>query len=97
MTDYGIDTPENARQLAIQRLRMKKDFRGILAGGFLAVIVTVLIWWFGGHGYFWPVWIMLGVAIPIVAQGWKAHGPDNRITEADVQREMARSGPSSGA
>lgn len=91
MANYdGIDTPENARQLAIQRLKMKQDFRGILGGGLLAVAVTVVIWALGEGGYFWPVWIMLGVAIAIVAQGWKAYGPANRITEEDVQREMGR-------
>jgi 2TM domain len=86
----GIDTPDNARQLAIQRLKMKQDFKGLLAGGALAVIVTVVIWALGEGGYFWPVWIMLGVAIALVAQGWKAYGPANRITEDDVQREMGR-------
>jgi hypothetical protein len=86
----GIDTPDNARQLAIQRLKMKQDFKGLVAGGGLAVIVTVVIWALGEGGYFWPVWIMLGVAIALVAQGWKAYGPANRITEDDVQREMGR-------
>jgi len=33
---------------------------------------------------------MLGAAIGIVGQGWKAYGPSNRITEDDVQREMSR-------
>jgi hypothetical protein len=33
---------------------------------------------------------MLGAAIGIVTQGWKAYGPSNRITEDDVQREMGR-------
>jgi 2TM domain-containing protein len=41
-------------------------------------------------GHFWPVWVILGVAIALVVQGWKAYGPSNRITEADVQREMER-------
>ena len=50
-----------------------------------------MIWALGEGGYFWPVWVMLGVAIGVVAQGWKAYGPSNRISEADVQREMNRS------
>lgn len=58
MTEEGIDRPEHARELAIQRLKMKQDFKGIAAGGAFA--------------------------------GWKAYGPSNRITEADVQREMER-------
>jgi hypothetical protein len=89
--EQGVDVPDNARELAIQRLKMKQDFKGILAGGLFAVVVTVVIWAIGGGGYFWPVWVMLGAAIAIVAQGWKAYGPSNRITEDDVQREMGRS------
>jgi hypothetical protein len=88
--EQGIDTQSNARELAIQRLKMKQDFKGILAGGLFAVVVVVVIWAIGGGGYFWPVWVMLGAAIGIVGQAWKAYGPSNRITEDDVQREMGR-------
>jgi hypothetical protein len=88
--EQGVDSSGNARELAIQRLKMKQDFKGILAGGLFAVVVTVVIWALGEGGYFWPVWVMLGAAIGIVAQGWKAYGPSNRITEEDVQREMNR-------
>jgi len=90
--EQGIDSPTNARELAIQRLKMKQDFKGVLAGGLFAIAITVVIWAIGGGGYFWPVWVIFGVAIGVVAQGWKAYGPSNRISEADVQREMNRGG-----
>ena len=88
--EQGIDSPDQARELAIQRLKLKQDFKGLLGGGLLAVVVAVVIWALGEGGYFWPMWVMLGVAIAVVAQGWAAYGPRNRITEADVQREMGR-------
>jgi hypothetical protein len=88
--EAGVDQPDNAREQAIQRLKMKQDFKGVLAGGIFAVVITVVIWALGEGGYFWPVWVMLGVAIGIVAQGWKAYAPSNRISEADVQREMEK-------
>lgn len=86
----GIDRPEHARELAIQRLKLKQDFKGIAAGGAFAVLVCIMIWLLGGADYFWPVWVILGVGIAAVVQGWKAYGPNNRISEADVQREMER-------
>ena len=86
----GIDKPDAAREQAIQRLKMKQDFKGLLAGGISAIVVTVVIWALGEGGYFWPVWVCLGVAIAVVGQGWKAYGPSNRISEADVQREMEK-------
>jgi hypothetical protein len=86
----GVDKPDQAREVAIQRLKMKQDFKGLAGGGALAIVVTTIIWALGEGGYYWPVWVILGVAIALVAQGWKAYGPNNRITEADVQREMEK-------
>jgi hypothetical protein len=86
--EEGIDKPQDARRLAIQRLKMKQDFKGAAGGGALAIVVVVLIWAIGGGGYFWPVWVVLGVAVSLVSLGWRAYGPGNRITEEDVQREM---------
>jgi hypothetical protein len=88
--DYGIDTPDISRELAIQRLKLKQDFKGIAAGGVFAAVVAIVIWALGEGGYFWPVWVMLLAAIPIGVGAWKAYGPANRISEADVQREMSR-------
>lgn len=86
--EEGVDQPRDARALAIQRLKLKQDFKGLLAGGILAIVVTTIVWALGEGGYYWPVWVVLGVATVLVVQGWKAYGPSNRITEADVQREM---------
>jgi hypothetical protein len=88
--EEGVDGPEHARELAIQRLKLKQDFKGLAGGGALAVVVTTVIWALGGGGYYWPIWVILGVAIGLVVQDWKAYGPSNRITEADVQREMEK-------
>ena len=40
--EQGVDGPTNARELAIQRLKMKQDFKGVLAGGLFAVIIVVV-------------------------------------------------------
>lgn len=88
--EEGIVKPEHARELAIQRLKMKQDFKGIAAGGVLAVVICFLIWQFGDDSFPWPVWVAFGVAVALVVQGWKTYGPSNNITEADVQREMER-------
>jgi len=88
--EFGVAKPDDARELAIQRLKMKQDFKGILAAGLFAVVVCIVIWALGDGGYFWPVWVCLGVAVATISQGWKAYGPSNRITEADVQREMEK-------
>lgn len=88
--EEGVDKPGDARQLAIQRLKMKQDFKGLVGSGLLAIIVTTIIWAMGGGGDYWPKWVILGVGIALAVQGLKAYGPGNRITEADVQREMEK-------
>jgi hypothetical protein len=88
--EEGIAKPEQARELAIQRLKMKQDFKGIAAGGVLAVIICFLIWQFGGASIPWPVWVAFGIGVILLVQGWKAYGPSNQITEAEVQREIER-------
>jgi len=90
VVEEGIDTPEQARELAIQRLKMKQDFKGIASGGVLLVALCFLIWQFGDASFPWPVWVAFGTGVVLVLQGWKAYGPSNRITEADIQREIAR-------
>lgn len=37
MIEEGVERPEHARELAIQRLKMRQDFKGIAAGGALAI------------------------------------------------------------
>jgi hypothetical protein len=90
VAEEGIDRPEHARELAVQRLKMKQDFKGIAAGGALVVALCFLIWQFGDDSFPWPVWVAFGVVVALVVQGWKTYGPSNRISEADVQREMER-------
>jgi len=90
MAEEGIDRPEQARELAVQRLKMKQDFKGIAAGGALLVALCFLIWGFADADFPWPVWVAFGVAVLLLVQGWKTYGPSNRISEADVQREMER-------
>jgi hypothetical protein len=90
VAEEGIVKPEHGRELAVQRLKMKQDFKGIAAGGALAVVICFLVWQFGDAGIPWPVWVAFGIGVVLVVQGWKAYGPSNQITEADVQREMER-------
>jgi hypothetical protein len=89
--EMGIDSPDVSRELAIRRLKLKQDFKGITAAGVFAAVVAVVIWAIAGESYFWPIWVMLLAAIPICVQGWIAYGPANRISEDDVAREMNRS------
>ena len=83
---------DNARDLAISRLRQKKGFQAQIVS---YVVLNVFLWgiWFftkgdSGAGY-WPAWVTVGWGIGIAFSAWHVYG-EKPITEADVQREMER-------
>jgi len=34
-------------------------------------LVCILVWLLSGHGYFWPRWVILATAIPVVIRAWR--------------------------
>ncbi|HTU78864.1 MAG TPA: histidine kinase [Solirubrobacteraceae bacterium] len=38
----------------------------------LAVTVIVLVWALAGAGYFWPMWVILALALPLAVHAWVA-------------------------
>lgn len=84
--DLESDDPRTA---AIARLNAKRHL-AYKAGSFAVLTVFfVAIWAISGAGYFWPAWIMLGFAFALAGELWSFYGR-KRITEDDIQREMAK-------
>ena len=84
-------TEPDARQEAIDRLNAKRGFWGLAASGLAALVITTTIWALTDPGYFWPIWVVFGIGIALLAKGWQIWGPKQRgITEADIQREMGK-------
>jgi 2TM domain len=85
------DTREQAaRERAVTQLKKRRDFRGhllvyVLVNTFLVVIWAVT----GAHGFFWPVFFIVGWGIGVVMNAWDVYWRP-RITEGDIQREIER-------
>lgn len=86
-----MTSDDSARQLAITRIRARRNF-----GYQLVVYVVIntmlwLIWLFSGGGGTppWPVWVTVFWGVGIVMQAWRIYG-SKPITEDDVEREMQR-------
>jgi hypothetical protein len=85
------DTREQAaRDRAVTQLKKRRDFRGhllvyVLVNTFLVVIWAVT----GAHGFFWPVFPIVGWGIGVVMNAWDVYWRP-RITEGDIQREIER-------
>ncbi len=87
-----MDSEKTARELAIKRLKSKRDFSTHMA---IYVVVNVFLWilWAvtddSKNGVPWPVWITLGWGIGVALNAWEVFGR-RPITEAEVEREMER-------
>jgi len=81
---------QTARDRAVTQLKKRRDFRGhllvyVLVNTFLVVIWAVV----DVHGFFWPVFPIVGWGIGVVMNAWDVYWRP-RITEQDVQREIER-------
>ena len=87
------DQDDDAREQALGRLKARRSFKGLLISAAGVLALMIVIWALSGGGYFWPIWVVFGLGIALVATGWQAYGPRQQpITEDDIQREMGKQG-----
>jgi uncharacterized membrane protein YecN with MAPEG domain len=85
------DPDGTARAQARKRLQAKREFGSNLVAYVVVNAFLVAVWAMTGGGYFWPAWVLAGWGIGIVMHAWDAFFR-RPITEADVDREMRRTG-----
>lgn len=80
------------RALAVREVKRRRDFMGALGSWVSVSAITTTIWVaIGAHGYFWPIWPMIGIGIGVVDQAASIWGPTrNEISEVDIAAEMQR-------
>lgn len=84
-------SPQQAKAELVARRRHLQRRLLQEAGGGLGVFAICTIIWFSsggheGHSYFWPVWVLLIVAIPLIRNGWRLYGPAPQLDR--VEREL---------
>ena len=87
----GADRSDQARADARKRVQRKREFASNLAAYLVVNAFLVVIWYLGGHGYFWPGWVMAGWGVGLVMHGYDVYFR-RPITDADVDAELRRSG-----
>ncbi|MGI9576714.1 MAG: 2TM domain-containing protein [Microthrixaceae bacterium] len=83
MTDEVQD-----RELAIRRIKAKREFKTHVAVYLVVNAALVGIWAASGAGYFWPVWSIGGWGIGLFFHWWSTFREERPITEDEIQREM---------
>jgi hypothetical protein len=76
------------RELALKRLKKRHDFHGHLFAYTLINGFLVLIWALTGHGFFWPMFPILGWGIGVFFNAWDVYRTDT-YSEEQIQREIA--------
>jgi uncharacterized membrane protein len=85
-------TMDERRQVAIGRLKAKRDFRSHLAIYLVVNTMLVVIWAVTGAGYFWPIWPIAGWGVGLAFNAFNVFF-QKPITEEDIQAEIGRDGP----
>ena len=69
------------------QLQRWRDFQAQIAAYLMVNIVFVLIWALDGHGFFWPVYPLVGWAFGLSFQHFSAV-LRGQITDEDVRRKL---------
>jgi hypothetical protein len=87
-TTTGSDVDVLSRERAIKRLKKRRDFYGHLVVYTVVNSFLIAIWAVTDlHGFFWPIFPMLGWGIGVVLNAWDVYRSD-AFSEEQIQREV---------
>ncbi len=80
---------DREREVAIEHVKAKRDFRMHAAFFAVANLVFVVGWLVSGPAsYFWPIWPFVGWGLGLCYHAWCVYAPERPISEGEIQREM---------
>jgi hypothetical protein len=87
--ESGVQTEDDLRERAVQRLKRKRDFKSHVFIYLTVNAMLVVIWAVTGSGFFWPIFPIIGWGIAVGANAWDVYGR-KPITEDEIRREADR-------
>jgi len=78
---------DSDREIAVRRLKARRDFRMHLGAWVIVNAMLVGIWALSGAGHFWPGWVILFWGVALAFHGWWAYF-GQPILDSEVRREM---------
>ena len=76
-------------EIAARRSMLQRRLLQEAGGGSGAFLICTVIWiGSGASGFFWPIFVALGVLVPLVRNGWRLYGPAPEFDE--IERELEK-------
>jgi Domain of unknown function (DUF1707) len=78
-------------EIAQRRRQLQRRLLQEAGGASGAFLICTVIWAASGaSGFFWPIFVALGVLIPLVRNGWRLYGPAPEFDEIERELESRR-------
>ena len=89
MTDDTTLTDVELRDRAVKQIKKRRDFTSHLLVYLLVNTFLIGVWAVssGGDGHFWPIYVILGWGIGLVANAYDVYVA-KPISEEEISREM---------
>jgi hypothetical protein len=92
MRDNEPALPGNERDLALTRIKKRRDLQAHFVTYIVVNVAVWVIWAVTGAGYPWPAWVTGGWAIGLLLNAWDVYAR-RPITDFEIQREIDRLHP----
>ncbi len=83
------DVRADERERARSRLHAKRKFYSDVVAYLVINGILVVVWAIGGHGSFWPGWVMAIWGALLLLDAYRVY-LRRPVTEADVEEELRR-------
>jgi hypothetical protein len=89
------DLPVPSKQVALQHAARRRQLTRRMiqeSGGSLGAFAVCTVIWVasGGHGQFWPVWVLVVCLLSLVRNGWALYGPAPDLDAVESQLDSRR-------